>query len=134
MNDGNLSDEEQSILAYTEAVDLSSSTQNSDFYVVGIGASAGGLEALEQFFTNIPTVSNMAFVVIQHLSPDFKSLMPEILSRYTEMKVQQIQNEMEITPGCVYLNPPKFTVTISKGKLFINEQDPLNRVNLHLKQ
>ncbi|MDF2524395.1 MAG: methyltransferase/methylesterase, CheR/CheB with sensor, partial [Clostridiales bacterium] len=63
-----------------------------DFFVVGIGASAGGLEALEQFFSNMPIASNMAFVVIQHLSPDFKSLMPELLSRNTEMKVCQIQN------------------------------------------
>ena len=102
----------------------------NDFYVVGIGASAGGLEALEFFFTSMPINSNMAFVVIQHLSPDFNSLMPEILSRNTQMKVYQIQDGMKILPGCVYLNPPKFTVSISKGQLFLNEQNPNHRVNL----
>ena len=101
-----------------------------DFYVIGIGASAGGLEALEQFFTSMSPISNMAFVVIQHLSPDFKSLMPEILSRHTKMKVYQIENGMKILPGCVYLNPPKFIVKISQGQFFLNQQDSLKRVNL----
>jgi two-component system CheB/CheR fusion protein len=54
-------------------------------YVVGIGASAGGLEALERFFDNVPKDSGMAFVVVQHLSPDFKSLMDEILGRRTPL-------------------------------------------------
>ena len=54
-------------------------------YVVGIGASAGGLEALEAFFDNVPLPSGMAFVVIQHLSPDFKSLMDELLARHTSL-------------------------------------------------
>jgi two-component system, chemotaxis family, CheB/CheR fusion protein len=130
VNDGNTFDEEQSINVQQKTDEFNSSTEPGDFFVVGIGASAGGLEALEQFFTKMPSVNNMAFVVIQHLSPDFKSLMPEILSRNTEMKVCQIQNGMKILPGYVYLNPPKFVVTISQGQLFINEQDPLYRVNL----
>jgi two-component system, chemotaxis family, CheB/CheR fusion protein len=108
------------------------STVNPDLFVVGIGASAGGLEALEQFFTNMPPVNNIAFVVIQHLSPDFKSLMPEILSKNTEMKVFQIQNEMKILPGCVYLNPPKFAVTISNKQLFLTEQETYNKINLSI--
>ena len=105
-------------------------TETGDFYVVGIGASAGGLEALELFFANMPPASNMAFVVIQHLSPDFKSLMPEILSRNTEMEVYQIENGMKIAPGCVYLNPPKYTVKISDGQFILNEQDPMQKINL----
>ncbi len=104
--------------------------KNKDFYIVGIGASAGGLDALEQFFINMPVVDNIAFVVIQHLSPDFKSLMPEILSRNTNMKVQQIQNGMEITPGCIYLNPPKYSVIINQRQFFLYEQNPLYRINL----
>jgi two-component system, chemotaxis family, CheB/CheR fusion protein len=117
VNDGNTFDEEQSINVQQKTDEFNSSTEPGDFFVVGIGASAGGLEALEQFFTKMPSVNNMAFVVIQHLSPDFKSLMPEILSRNTEMKVCQIQNGMKILPGYVYLNPPKFVVTISQGQL-----------------
>ncbi|MHB1393943.1 MAG: MASE3 domain-containing sensor histidine kinase [Clostridia bacterium] len=130
MNDDSTCNAEQGIYVQLKTDDLDSSTEASDFFVVGIGASAGGLEALEQFFTNMPPASNMAFVVIQHLSPDFKSLMPEILSRNTKMKVYQIQNGMKILPGCVYLNPPKYAVTISHGQLFIKEQEPLYRVNL----
>ena len=61
-------------------------TQPPDFPVVGIGASAGGLAALESFFAAMPSDSGMAFVVVQHLSPDFKSLMDELLSRHTKMK------------------------------------------------
>jgi len=101
-----------------------------DFFIVGIGASAGGLEALEQFFANLPEVDNMAFVVIQHLSPDYKSYMPELLSRHTKMKIYQIQNGMKLAPGCIYLNPPKFNVMISEGQLILKDQEPFHKINL----
>lgn len=129
MSVGNTFDNEDILVELDKDI-IDSLTQTMDFYVVGIGASAGGLEALEQFFASMPSDSNMAFVVIQHLSPDFKSLMPEILSRNTEMEVYQIENGMKIVPGCVYLNPPKFNVKISQGQLFLNEQDPIQKVNL----
>ena len=130
MHDGNTLDEVKEINVQLKTNEDDSREETCDFFIVGIGASAGGLEALEQFFTNMPDVNNMAFVVIQHLSPDFKSLMPEILSRNTAMKVHQIEDGMKVKPGCVYLNPPKFTVTLSHGQLFLNEQDPIQRVNL----
>ena len=130
MNDEELYEEVKGVNVQIESDKVHASTKTNDFFVVGIGASAGGLEALEQFFTSMPLVNKMAFIVIQHLSPDFKSLMPEILSRNTTMKVYQIQDGMKVMPGCVYLNPPKFTVTISNGQLFIKEQDPLYRINL----
>ena len=57
-------------------------------YLVGVGASAGGLKALEELFDHLPADSDLAFVVVQHLSPDFKSLMKELLSRRTQMSVQ----------------------------------------------
>ena len=66
--------------------------------IVGIGASAGGLEALQQFFQHMPGNSGLSFVVIQHLSPDYKSLMADILGKHTEMQVMQAENEMEILP------------------------------------
>ncbi|MEW9123611.1 MAG: CheR family methyltransferase [Thermotaleaceae bacterium] len=103
----------------------------TDFYVVGIGASAGGLEALEQFFINMPsTVDNMAFVVIQHLSPDYRSYMPELLSKCTQLRVYQIQNGMRIIPGSIYLNPPKYNVVISQGQFILLDQNPIKRINL----
>ncbi len=68
------------------ATNGSNGSPNEPFRVVGIGASAGGLEALEEFFKNIPDDTNLAFVVVQHLSPDYKSLMVELLSKYTRMR------------------------------------------------
>ncbi|XYH99408.1 chemotaxis protein CheB [Sorangium sp. So ce1128] len=92
-------------------------------YVVGIGASAGGLEALEHFFDNIPKESGMAFVVVQHLSPDFRSLMDEILGRRTELPIHLVENGMLVKPDHVYLIPPKKEMIISGGRLLLSERD-----------
>ncbi|HJB29979.1 MAG TPA: hypothetical protein IAA06_14490, partial [Candidatus Blautia faecavium] len=74
-------------------------------FIIGIGASAGGLEALQQFFQHMPGNSGLSFVVIQHLSPDYKSLMADILGKHTEMKVLQAENSMTVQPDTVYLIP-----------------------------
>lgn len=79
---------------------------DDNLVVVGIGASAGGLDALEQLFGSMPADSGAAFVIIQHLSPDFKSLMKEILERYTVMRVFRVTQGMKIEPNSVYLIPP----------------------------
>ena len=89
--------------------------------IVGIGASAGGLEALQQFFSAVPDNSGLAFVVIQHLSPDYKSLMAEILGKYTSMMVLQAENGMEVEPNIVYLIPPKKNMTIKNGRLLLTD-------------
>ncbi|HJA68226.1 MAG TPA: PAS domain-containing protein [Candidatus Mediterraneibacter cottocaccae] len=89
--------------------------------IVGIGASAGGLEALQQFFQHMPGNSGLSFVVIQHLSPDYKSLMADILGKHTEMQVMQAENEMEILPDNVYLIPPKKNMTIRNGRLILTD-------------
>jgi two-component system CheB/CheR fusion protein len=81
-------------------------------YIVGIGASAGGLEALETFFKTTPPDTGLTFVVIQHLSPDFKSLMDDLLSRHTTMKIIRVDEDTKIFPNCVYLIPPKKNLTI----------------------
>lgn len=92
------------------------------FHIVGIGASAGGLEALEQFFQAMPPDNGMAFVVIQHLSPDYKSMMAEILSKYTIMPVREAEDEVEVKPQHVYLIPPKKSMTIAGGRLQLTEK------------
>ena len=99
-------------------------------YVVGLGASAGGLEALEQFFSNMPSDTGMAFVVVQHLSPDFKSLMDELLARHTTMKIHRVENGMVVQPNGIYLIPPKKNMILSEGKLLLTEQDPSGGLNL----
>ncbi len=98
--------------------------------VVGIGASAGGLEAIEAFFKTMPVDSGLAFVVIQHLSPDHKSLMVELLSRKTDIPVQRAEDGMVVQPNHIYLIPPKKTLTIFHGKLLLAEQLPRDGVNL----
>lgn len=92
-------------------------------HVVGLGASAGGLEALQQFFKYMPPDSGMAFVVIQHLSPNYKSMMVELLSKTTDIPVHRIVNAMRVEPNQVYLIPPKMQVTLSHGTLLLDEID-----------
>jgi chemotaxis response regulator CheB len=74
--------------------------------IVGIGASAGGLEAFEQFFSHMPPDSGMAFVLVQHLAPDYKSLLPELLAKHTRMPVLQVKDEVRVASDHVYVIPP----------------------------
>ena len=99
-------------------------------YYIGIGASAGGLEALEAFFTHMPTESGLAFIVIQHLSPDYKSLMVELLSKRTFMIVRRAEEGMRVEPNTVYLIPPKKLLTIFHGKLILRDIEPNRGINL----
>lgn len=102
-----------------------------DFYTVGIGASAGGLEALEELFDNMPTnASDMAFVVIQHLSPDYQSMMSSILAKRTRFPVCETENGMEVEADHIYLIPPKKSMTIYEGKLYLTDRLPSR--DLHL--
>ncbi|APA82501.1 CheR family methyltransferase [Francisella tularensis] len=81
-------------------------------YIIGIGASAGGLEALEHFFKKNTKIKGVAFVVVQHLSPTHKSLMPELLKRYTDLPIKVIKDKELIQPNIVYLMPAGTTVEI----------------------
>ncbi len=99
-------------------------------YIVGVGASAGGLEAIEVFFKSMPSDSGLAFVVVQHLSPDYKSLMAELLSKYTRMPVARAAEGMAVEADHVYLIPPKKNLAIFHGKLLLSEQDHSRGINL----
>src|SRR5580704_15050764 len=92
-------------------------------YVVGIGASAGGLEALEAFFDNLPDGMGMAFVVVQHLSPDFKSMMDELLARHTRLPIRLVEDGMAVEADHIYLIPPKKEMIISGGRLLLSEKE-----------
>lgn len=87
------------------------------FLMVGIGASAGGVDALEQLFSQLPDEPGMAFVVVQHLSPNFESLMPQILGRHTKMAVLSAENDTRVEPNRVYVLPAGMDITISGGRL-----------------
>jgi two-component system CheB/CheR fusion protein len=99
-------------------------------FVVGLGASAGGLEALESFFDAMPSDSGMAFVVIQHLSPAHKSMMAELLSRRTRMPVCQAEDGVRAEPDHVYLIAPKKCLTIFNGKLLLTKWESKEGPNL----
>lgn len=86
-----------------------------EFYIVGIGASAGGLDAIEQFFSKVPADSGMAYIVVQHLSSKYKSFMPELLAKKTKMKILRIKEGMQIQPDTIYLNPPDSYTSIEDG-------------------
>ena len=96
-------------------------TKTRDFPIVGIGASAGGLEALESFFGAMPNDPGMAFVVIQHLDPNYVGMMPEILQRRTKMKVLEATDGLAIETNHVYVIPPKKTMSILNAVLFLFE-------------
>ncbi len=98
--------------------------------VVGVGASAGGLEALETFFAHAPLDAGVAYVVIQHLSPDFKSLMDELLSRHTKLAIHRVEDGMEVAPNAIYLIPPKKEMSISGGKLLLTDKDPTQSLSM----
>ena len=87
--------------------------------VVGMGASAGGLEALEEFFDQMPADSGMAFVVIQHLAPDRKSLMTQLLARHTQMLARQVQDGTPVDPNQIYIIPPNTILTVENGVLHL---------------
>ncbi len=98
-------------------------------YVIGIGASAGGLEAINEFFDNIPQDTGFSFVVIQHLSPDYKSLMSELLAKHTEMKVVEAGEDMALEPNCIYLIPTKKLLTLDGERFHLIEKERNNHPN-----
>ena len=83
----------------------------NEFPIVGIGASAGGLEPITKLLENLPVQTGLSFVVIQHLAAGQESMLPEILSRSTKMKVQQAKDDMQVEQDHVYVIPPGATLT-----------------------
>ena len=104
--------------------------ERQDFHVVAIGASAGGLDSLEKFFARLPADTGMAFVVLQHLSPDFKSLMDELLARRTPLRIRQAEHELLVEPNTVYLLPPMKEMIIRQRRLLLSDRDPRHGLTL----
>lgn len=96
-------------------------SETGKFPIVGIGASAGGLEALEQLLSNVPKNTGIAFVVIQHLDPTQKAMLPELLQRISSMQVFQAEDLMSVKPECVYVIPPNKSMSIYNGRLHLFE-------------
>lgn len=93
------------------------------FPIVGIGASAGGLSAFEAFFAGMPTDTDpgMAFVLVQHLAPDYKSILTDLIRRFTRMQVFEVQDGMTVQPNCAYIIPPNRDMAFLNGTLQLME-------------
>ena len=102
-----------------QAAALPAAAGQTAFPIVGIGASAGGLGAFEAFFSGMPATvePNMAFVLVQHLAPDHKSLLSELIRRFTRMEVFEVEDGMVVRPNCAYIIPPNCDMAIINGKL-----------------
>ena len=107
-----------------------SSRLKTKFPIVGMGASAGGLEAFELFFNKMPRDSGMAFIVISHLDPTHVSLLPEILQKKTQMKILLIKDVMEVLPDTVYVIPPNKNVAILNRVLHLMDLPRPRGLNL----
>ena len=94
-----------------------------EHYTVAIGASAGGLEAIHEFFDNMPASGNFSFVIVQHLSPDYKSLLVELISKHTDMQVFEAGHDMAVQKNCVYVIPNNKLLTIVNGKLQLKDKN-----------
>src|SRR5258705_4425986 len=92
---------------------------DENFPVVGIGASAGGLEAFTKLLRNLPADTGMAFVLIQHLDPTHESILASLLSRSSGMPVLEAANNMRVQPNQVYVIPPKTTLTLDNATLHL---------------
>jgi two-component system, chemotaxis family, CheB/CheR fusion protein len=88
-----------------------------EFLIAALGASAGGLEPLETFFRHMPGDAGIAFIILQHLSPNHETALPQLLGRRTKMPVDLAQDNTEVVPNRVYVIPPNATLTIERGTL-----------------
>jgi len=98
--------------------------------IVGIGASAGGLEPFERFFDAMPVKSGIAFVVIQHLSPDFESMMDELLSRHSSMDIKRVVDGLPLKPNTIYLNRPRSQMIVKDGHFKLTANVNPKKLNL----
>lgn len=98
--------------------------------VVGVGASAGGLEALQAFFAAVPVDAGAAYVVLQHIAPDFKSVMGEILSRFTTLPIHVAESGMALRRNAIYLLPPSAEMIVAEGRLLLRDREDSHGVSL----
>lgn len=105
-------------------------------YVIAVGASAGGLEAIQEFFDHMPRTANLSFVIIQHLSPDFKSLLVELVGRHTHMKVVEASHQHPVAKNCIYVIPNNKLIRIQRNKLILADKSvekvPNNAIDVFL--
>jgi two-component system, chemotaxis family, CheB/CheR fusion protein len=121
-SDANTTKDEANLQKATDVPETSESPPTG-FPIVGIGASAGGLAAFEAFFSGVPTATDpgMAFVLVQHLAPDHKSILTDLIRRYTRMQVFEVEDGMQVLPNCAYIIPPNRDMAFLNGALQLIE-------------
>ena len=115
-------------LSELSEVEIQIASSISKFPIVGLVASAGGLEAFSQLLSHLPTNTGMAFVLIQHMLPNGESLLMKILARVTKMLVSQVQNGMLVEPDRVYIIPPDTQMRIFKGVFELSPREKVSGI------
>ena len=100
-------------------VELSEQSDAEDFFVVGVGASAGGLEAIRELVNNLPEDTPATYVIVQHMSPDHKSLLTTLIARETSLPVLEICDNVEVKKNTIYVTPPNSDVQLERGRLIL---------------
>ena len=111
----------------SDDVSVEQSGEERPVPIIAVGASAGGLRPLESLFEHVPSDSAAAFVVVQHLSPDFKSMMPELLARQTTLKVEQVTSGVRPQAGHIYLLPPRHNIQLEADGTLSLQRQPTGR-------
>ncbi|HYB20559.1 MAG TPA: chemotaxis protein CheB, partial [Thermodesulfobacteriota bacterium] len=105
-------------------------TEDKSFPIVGMGASAGGLEAFEQFFKQMPSDSGLAFVLIPHLDPGHSSMMVDLMRRFTRMQVLEAEDGMRVQPEHVYVIPPNKDIAMDQAMLRLSQPERTRGVRM----
>ncbi|QKX04802.1 PAS domain-containing protein [Aquimarina sp. TRL1] len=115
-----------------EILETKENTTQKPTSIIGIGASAGGLNALQKFLNNCPKNTGFSFVIIQHLSPDYKSVMPELLSKHTNMIISEIEEGDVLRPNHIYFIPGNKNIIIKNKKLWLTARSSSNLANFSI--
>jgi two-component system, chemotaxis family, CheB/CheR fusion protein len=111
----------QSLAPVLSPVASAENAMDAAFPIVGIGASAGGLAAFEAFFSSMPAEPGMAFVLVQHLAPNYASILSDLIRRYTRLQVFEAEDGMTVQPNCTYVIPPNRDMELLNGALRLQE-------------
>src|SRR5437764_9708842 len=106
--------------------------RKNDLLIAAVGASAGGIEAFTELVSNLPTDTGMAFVLVQHLDPEHHSMLTELLSKKTAMRVKEVTNGMIVEPNHLYVIPPNATMSISNHSLQLAPRGDSHALHIHM--
>jgi two-component system CheB/CheR fusion protein len=106
--------------------------QHTSFHIVGLGASAGGYEALWEFFSHIPPEPGVAFVIVIHLNREHRSIADKLLAKYTPLKIYRAKNNQPVEVNTIYVLPENKVITIHNKHLYLRNRAPHERINLNV--